>query len=87
MGMNSMLQSMFQGLAESDWNKNRLKKQRFDELNQEYYLFSSDYLNSIMDDCKTKKDYEAVLDHMYTFDACEVESYKEIEDKIIKKYW
>ncbi|MGK4042171.1 hypothetical protein AB0Y20_07695 [Heyndrickxia oleronia] len=86
MSMNGMLRSMFQSLADSKWNKDRLRRNQFDELN-EPFLFSSSHLNSIFDECETKEEYESILDHMYKFDACEVDSYKAIENKIIDKLW
>ncbi|MEK5524163.1 hypothetical protein B5V89_16380 [Heyndrickxia sporothermodurans] len=86
MSVNGMLRSMFQNVADSKWNKDRLRRNQFEELN-EPFLFSSSHLNNLFDECKNKEEYESILDHMYKFDACEVDSYKEIENKIIEKLW
>lgn len=79
--LNSGLQAYFDATKES--KQEQLRKQKFDELGHTPFLFSSNYLNEIMDDCETKEDYEQLLDHMYRHNATEVESYWKIENDII----
>jgi hypothetical protein len=51
-------------------------------------LHSSSYLEELYTAAKGSKEKEdAILDHMYKHAAYEVDSYKELEQKIIRKRW
>jgi len=80
----SSLDVMFKTVAKSKWNQDRLKKREFEELKGPF-LFSSERLNGLYD--HDKNQYESILDHMYRFDACEVDSYADLEQKIIHDWW
>jgi len=85
MSLNSMLGTMFRELANSDWNKNRIRDNQFKQLPHTGLLHSYEYLDSLVDECEEKEDYEAILDHLYQFDMELIPSYKELEWKIINK--
>jgi hypothetical protein len=87
LGFTNLLGSVFEAVSKSEANQQRIRNNKFNELGYSPFLFSSDYLNEMMDECETKEDHEAILDYMYRFDVCEIDSYKSIEDKIINKYW
>lgn len=83
----SILGSVFHTIANSKGNQRRLRERDFNELDYSPFLASSSHLNGLLEDSESKEEHESILDHMYRFDACEVDSYKSIESKIIKRYW
>lgn len=60
---------------------------RFDLLDQSPFLHSSKYLNELYESAKSKQDFNVLLEHIYKSQAEEIDSYQEIEKKIINKYW
>jgi hypothetical protein len=69
---------------------------KFKELNWEMdcwigttstYLFGVDDLTDMLNQANKKEHYNAILDHMYRFDATRVDYYKDIENKIIDRMW
>ncbi|TYR75597.1 hypothetical protein FZC79_10545 [Rossellomorea vietnamensis] len=83
----NILGTVFHTIANSKVNRERLRDNEYKELDYSPYLFSSSHLNSLMEDSEDKEEHDSILDHMYRFDACEVDSYRSIESKIIKRYW
>lgn len=67
-------------------NKKKEYDLRFQLLEGSPYLHSSEYLNELYDSARSKKEYGVLLDHIYKSEAEEIDSYKEIEQKIIEKY-
>jgi len=85
--MSGFVKSLFDGYKEAKVKSGAYKKRAFEELDQTPFLFSSDYLNELYNQAEEKEDYESILDHLYRHDAVEVDSYANIEKKIIDKYW
>ena len=83
----NILGTVFHAIASSKSNQNRLRERDLWEVDHSPFLLSSSHLKGLMDTTDDKEEHESILDHMYRFDACEVDSYKNIEDKIIKRYW
>lgn len=83
--LNNFIKSVFDGYAEA--TKDKRRKRAYEELEQTPFLFSSKYLNELHEEAETKDEYESILDHMYRHDATEVDSYYDIEKKIINRYW
>lgn len=92
MGFNDIVRSMFDGYKEArDSNIDR----KFDQLNKPNAWIKDSYipllevaeLNELLEQAKTEEHYNAILDHMYRFDATRVKPYKNIESKIIKHFW
>jgi hypothetical protein len=82
LGFNGFVKAIFDGYREAKaYNHNP-----FNELEKSYLLDVSD-LNELCDKAKNKQQHEAILDHMYRFDATRVDYYKRIEKKIINRYW
>lgn len=73
--------------ANTPYADRRKKEDAFLELEKTPFLFSSSYLNEMCDDASNKNEYETILDHMYRHEATEIESYADIEERIINKYW
>lgn len=96
-----LLKEIFGIIASSKWNQDRLLNEDVQRLYYSPYLLSSETLRQIMARCKTKEEYDAILDHLYRFDCTTitltneegeeyediVESYHEIEWKIINMRW
>lgn len=83
---DGIMKSMFEGYAESPVIKERRRTRQINELSWYPMLFSSAHLNEVYEQAKTKEEHEAILDYLYRFNATEVESYANIERKIIEKY-
>jgi hypothetical protein len=82
LGFNGFVKAIFDGYREAKaYNQNP-----FNNLEKSYLLDVAD-LNELCDKAKTKGQHEAILDHMYRFDATRVDYYKRIEKKIINRYW
>lgn len=86
---NEIAGGIVKGMLEAD-TPNRDKRQRewdFEELGQTPFLFSSGHLEGLRERATRKHEFESILDHMYRHNATEVDSYKNIENKIIDRYW
>lgn len=84
MGFNDLVRSIFQGAAEA--RRDTFYPRKFREM-ESSLLFGVDELEDMLNHAKKKDDYNAILDHMYRFDATRVDYYKEIENKIIDRMW
>jgi hypothetical protein len=87
MGFNDVVRSIFQGVAEA--KQETYYPRRFREM-ETSRLFEVDELEDMLQHAKNKDDLNAILDHMYRFDACELGEYgyyKKIERKIIERLW
>lgn len=83
LGFNSIVKAIFDGYQEAKkYNYNP-----YNELEKSHRLFEVAELNDLCDKAKTKKQHEQILDHMYRFDATRVDYFKQIEKKIIDRYW
>lgn len=83
LGFNSFVKAIFDGYREARaYNHNP-----FNDLEKSYLLFDVADLSELCDKAKNKQQHEAILDHMYRFDATRVDYYKRIEKKIINRYW
>lgn len=83
LAVNGFIKAIFNGYREAkEYNHNP-----FNELERTSLLFDVADLNNLCDKAKTKEHHEAILDHMYRFDATRVDYYKRIEKKIINRYW
>jgi hypothetical protein len=78
---------VFSVIANSKRYRKKQKEQKFQELSDTPFLFSSHYLESLLQECETKEDYEAIWEHIYRHNASEVESYSRLEKKIIHQLW
>lgn len=83
----SVFKSVIQGYKSTTYAKRKEKEKAFSELGCTPFLFSSGYLNEMYDEANSKDEYETILDHMYRHEATEIESYADIEERIINKYW
>lgn len=77
----SFITHFFNAYSESNMHK----RNRLAELNGPF-LFSSERLDSLRNEFSSKDDQMQILDHLYRFDACEVDSYKKVEDRIIERW-
>lgn len=86
---NKLIGSLFDGYkkAKTPYADKRLKKWAFEDLEETPYLYSSKYLNELHDQATRKDEFESILDHMYRHNVEDIDSYHEIESKIIDKYW
>lgn len=84
MGLNDIVRSIFDGYREA--KEDSFYPRKFKEL-EKGFLFGIDELDDMVDHAEDKEDYESILDHMYRFDATEVGYYKNIEKKIMDKFW
>lgn len=84
---NDVLNGAIKGYSTSKPAKDKKRKWQFEELEQTEYLFSSKYLNELLDEARTKREHESILEHMYRNEATDVESYSKIEKKIIDKFY
>lgn len=82
-----VLNGAIKGYSTSKPVKDRKRAWQFEELASTEYLFSSKYLNELLDEARTKEEHESILDHMYRNEAVDIKSYSEIEKKIIDKYY
>jgi len=83
----SIFKSIFDGYNESDYGKEKKREKVFKELETFPMLHSSKYLNSLLDQSKTKAEDDLILDHLYKHDTLDIDSYKAVEQKIIDKRW
>jgi hypothetical protein len=63
------------------------KQGRYDYLSVTPFLYPSSDLMDMVQDAKTKLQYEDVLDHMYRHDVLHVDSYKAVEQTVIDCYY
>ena len=82
MGFNDLVHSMFQGYKAVKESRDPYK-----ELDKAWYLYPIDDLNNLTTHAKKDDQYNAILDHMYKWDATRVDYYKDIENKIIDRMW
>jgi hypothetical protein len=69
-------------------DQNKERQSEYEWLVNTSLLHSSSYLEELYMAAKGSKDKEdAILDHINKFAAYEVDSYKELEQKIAKKRW
>jgi hypothetical protein len=92
LGFNSFVKAVFDGYREAK----SYSHNPFEDLNRTYdcwigtagtALYDVEDLNKLVDQAKTKEQYEAILEHLYRHDATRVDCYKKIEKKIINKMW
>ncbi|MCK6203913.1 hypothetical protein KZX50_00430 [Bacillus infantis] len=83
--LNSIVKSFFDGYHEA--KKDEKRDWQYKELEQTPFLFSSNYLDEMYEGASDKQEYENILEHLYRHNATEIDSYAEIEQKIINKYW
>lgn len=83
--LSPFVRSIFEGYKSA--RKDEDFQRPFDELGWTPFLFSSDYLGELYGVASTKEQHESILDHLYRHRATEVESYQNIEQKIIDKYY
>lgn len=99
--LNGGLESMFKELSKSKRMKEKQKQSKFLELEQTPWLFSSEYLEDLLEDAN-KGECDTILDYLYRFNnhgitnedgeddylnILGIDSYKSIEQKIIDKRW
>jgi hypothetical protein len=95
--LNNGLENFFEELSKSKRLKGKRRDYQFTELQHTGLLFSSDYLDTLLDDAN-KAEYETVLDYLYRFNnheigedehlnILEVDNYKRIEQRIIDRMW
>ncbi|PAE24087.1 hypothetical protein [Bacillus sp. 7894-2] len=84
-----MLNSVLRGLIDgySDAKRPKRRKLQYEGLDNSPVLFSSAYLNELYEGAKSKEEYDAILGHIYNHTANDVDSYAELEEKIIERYW
>lgn len=82
MGFNDLVHSIFQGVKAAKESRDPYK-----ELEKAWYLYEVNDLEYLTDKAKKDDHYNAVLDHMYKWDATRVGYYKDIENKIIDRMW
>lgn len=75
------------GLMSSKQAENRRREWKYRELEETPFLFSSGYLDELRQQATRKDEFEGILAHMYRHNANELQSYQEVERKIIDKYW
>ena len=84
---NEMADGIVRGMMESDSVKRRKNEWTYEELDHTPFLFSSGYLDGLREQATHKSQFEGILNHMYRHDATEIPSYREVEKKIIDRYW
>lgn len=86
---SQFVKSLFDGYktAHTPYSDKCKREDTFNELEKTPFLFSSSYLNEMYEEASNKSEYETILDHMYRHEATEIESYADIEERIINKYW
>lgn len=95
--LNSGVDSLFKELSKSKRLEERRRNARFNELERTSWLFSSVYLDELSEGA-SKEEYDLILDYLYRFNnleiyedeylnILEVESYRNIESKIIDRLW
>lgn len=83
--INNFVWSIFQGYKEA-----KDARDPFKELEKSPFLYEVDDLNDLANQANTREQYEAVLDHIYRFDAASEGPFgyfKRIEYKIIDRMW
>jgi hypothetical protein len=95
--LNGGLESFFKELSKSKRLEEKRRENQFNELNNTPFLFSSEYLNTLVDGAD-KEECETILDYLYRFDGhetgedetlniLEIDKYKKIEKDIIERLW
>lgn len=84
---DDVLGGAIKGYSTSKPVQDRERKWKFDELDHTEMLFSSQYLNELYEDARTKSEHEAILGHLYKHDVTDIDTYKQIEQKIIDKFY
>lgn len=95
--LNGGLETFFKELAKSKRLEQKRRDAQFKELENTPFLFSSDYINGLAEDAD-EEEAETILDYLYRFNNLEtdedeyldilgIDSYKNIENKIINKRW
>lgn len=82
MGFNDLLRSMFDGYREVKQNRDPYK-----ELEKAWYLYEVKDLRDLTYKAKKDSQYNAILDHLYKWDATRVDYYSDIERNIIERMW
>lgn len=80
-----VIKFLFDEYRKSNLHKQRIYDNHMMELNGPF-LYSAAHLDSLLKQADSKGEQMHILDHMYKFNACEVDSYKRIEDKIIDRW-
>jgi hypothetical protein len=95
--LNGGLETFFKELSKSKIIQDKQRKTLFDELEKTPFLFSSDYLNELVEEAN-KEERDSILEYLYRFNnfeidedeylnILEVESYRSIEQDIINRVW
>lgn len=69
------------------YGENRDRNWEYEYLKTAPVLHSSQYLSELYENAENKYQQECILEHMNRYAAWEVDSYKEIEQKYIRKVW
>ena len=83
----SFFRSLFQAYNGSDYGKEKKRSRPFRELDGFPMLHSSNYLNNLITQAETDDELDLILEHLYKFDTLDIESYKNVEQKIIDRRW
>lgn len=86
---NNIAKGFFEGLRDAPTpHKDKKKKEwEFQDLDTFPMLYSSNYLNDMYDKSTKKSHHESILGHIYRHQVEDIESYQNIEKKIINHYW
>jgi hypothetical protein len=95
--LNGGLESFFKELSKSKRLEQARRDNQFKELENTSLLFSSEYLSGLAEDADDEE-AETILDYLYRFNnletredeylnILELNSYKNIENNIIRKRW
>jgi hypothetical protein len=81
--LNNFVWSIFQGYKEAKESS----RDPFKELEKSWYLYEIDDLEELRKQATNKEQHNLILDHMYKYDATQVDYFRQIEKKIINYYW
>jgi hypothetical protein len=86
-----MLYEVFRGVIQgvAEHHKQKHRPYEYENLTTTPYLHSSQYLNELYTDSRSKHEKECILDHLYRHhangrDILEIESYAKLEKKIME---
>lgn len=85
---NNPLRTVFQTIAQSDWNRKRLKNQYLNELIHTPFLYSSNHLTQLYEQSKEDKsisDLDTILYHLDHHDTYGIHSYDTLRNKVEKE--
>lgn len=84
--LNDFIKSVFEGYNEAPSTKRKKLDWQYEELEETPYLFSSNYLYSLVDAAEDEEDLQSVFNHLKRHRTDGIDSYDKLFGKASKKY-